>query len=147
MSTPTTPNEALKWIVNGAQGVANAVTDIFHEFKSAMNELMPKLNENEQKRVHDAFQGYNRFLMKTQEFVSNTLIGVRYAQTIVHLIEAVPTKILAELIDEVQDLLKAFNELQSMVNRKVQDESSLRSFKKLMLCRYFFPFSTAFFYI
>jgi hypothetical protein len=112
-----------------------------------MNELMPKLNKDEQKQVHDAFGQYNSFLMKTQEFVSYTLTGVKYAQTIVHLIEAVPTKTLTQLIDEVQVLLKMFDELQSMVNRKVQDESSLRSFKKIMLCEYFFPFSTTFFYI
>ena len=146
MSKTPSPKEALKWIVSGAQGISKAVTDIFHGFKSAMNELMPKLNENEQKQVHQAFGRYNSFLMKTQEFVSYTLIGVKYARSIVHLIEAVPIKTLTELIKEVQELMTTFDGLQTMVTKKMQDESSLPYFKKLMLCKYFFSFCTTFFF-
>jgi len=132
MSEPSA-EDILNWIVVGWREVSTAVTTIFDEFKRAMDSIMPKLNKEEQQQVIDAFGRYTSFLMKTQEFIGYTLIGVRYAETIEHLVKSVPTDILMKLIEEVQNLIKTFDELQVIVKRKIQDESSLGSFSKIML--------------
>lgn len=132
MSEPSI-KETLNWIVEGWRDVSTAVTTIFDEFKRAMDSIMPKLNKEEQKQVIDAFGRYTSFLMKTQEFIGYALTGVLYAETIEHLVKSVPTDILIKLIEEVQSLITTFDELQVIVKRKIQDETSLDSFKKIML--------------
>ena len=125
--------QALDWIVKGWREVSTAVTTIFDEFKKTMDSIMPQLNKEEQQKVIDAFSRYTSFLMKTQEFIGYALTGVRYAETVEHLVKSVPTDILMKLIEEVQNLITKFDELQVIVKRKIKDESSLGSFKKIML--------------
>ena len=103
-----------------------------------MDRILPKLSKEEQNQVITAISQFSKFLMTTQEFISCTLLGVKYAETLEHLCTAIPTETIRSLIEEVQSLLQKFQELQIMIKTKVKEESSLHSFRNMMLGRFFF---------
>lgn len=126
-------NKALHFITAGFHGISSAVTKMFGSFKSAVDIIIPRLSQEERKQLNDAFDRYTKFLMSTQSFISCTKIGVRYAETIQHLCEAVPIEQLKSLISDVQKLLNEFRNLEMLVKDKLRDDHSITNFRNIML--------------
>lgn len=131
-------HKAAKTVCDGFKTISTSVSNLFGQFQSTMNHLLPKLNADEQGQVINAIGRFSKFLMTTQEFVSSTLIGIRYAETLEHLCTAIPIETIRSLVDEVQVLLEQFHKVQMMVNVKVKEESSLHSFRNIMIGKLLF---------
>lgn len=128
--------EAANYIVSGFQTIGTTVTATFQQLQSTLDSILPKLNKEEQQDVITAVSQYTKVLMTTQEFVSFTLVGVKYAETREHLCKAVPTETLSKLISEVESLLNTFLQLQFVIQRKMEEECRLPAFRNIFLGKF-----------
>lgn len=134
------PHDAAKDTCDAFHKVSTSVTVIFDHFQSAMNHILPKLGREEQSQVIAAIHQFSKFLMKMQEFISCTLVGVKYAETLEHLCTAIPTETIQSILEQVESLLEKFLALNIMIQAKIKEETSLYSFRNMMLGKFLFLF-------
>lgn len=132
-ASPNSLDTSIRQTTDGFQKLSSAVNKIFGSYRKTLNSLMPSLNSKEQDEFSDAFDKYLEFLMNMQSFISNLEIGVKYAETIEHLREAVPVQQLETLIVDVRSIMKKFFNLKALIERKVRDESKLLPFRDMMI--------------
>lgn len=130
---PADLNTSIRNTTEGFQTLSTSVNMIFGSYQKTLNNIIPNLNAKEQEEFSDAFDKYVTFLMNIQSFVTGLEMGVKYAETIQDLCQAVPVEQLNALIVDVRSIMKRFFNLKSLIQRKVRDEESLASFRNMML--------------
>ena len=127
------PSEAMRLVSNGISSIASSTHLFFLDFRSLVNEIMPKLSEEEQHQVSGTFRKYHSMLSVSQVFLTRTTMRVNRAKTQEDLVHAIDVNILKELCDSTIDLLEQFQTLSRVVDARVKDKTLIRQWRDLSL--------------
>lgn len=102
-------------------------------FQGAMKDILPKLNETEQRECYDTFSDYHEMLMTTQRFVTRTLIRVNRAHRTNELLASIDLPSIRALCGQIRGLLNRFRNIQAIIDSKIKDERTLQTCRNVFL--------------
>ncbi|CAF1381313.1 unnamed protein product [Rotaria sordida] len=122
---------AFHMIGNGVRETVQLTTAVLLEFQGAVKIILPLLSTEHQRQIYEIFNDYHKLLMTNQRFVTRSLILTARAQTSKELMESINIKIIDEMIETVQELLKKFLELNPILEEKLKDQRALKLWRNI----------------
>ncbi|CAF1223642.1 unnamed protein product [Rotaria sordida] len=113
---------AFRMIGNGVRETVQLTTAVLLEFQGAVKVILPLLSTEHQRQIYETFNDYHKLLITNQRFVTRSLILTARAQTSKELMGSINIKIIDEMIETVQELLKKFLEPNPILEEKLKDQ-------------------------